>query len=510
MVRWFRAEPVSLLALSIAIAAQPSAASAQFEQQPDEQPTVAPATGQEITDPQPVSMAPPQAEEPAQEVTETIVVTGSRIPRPNLTAISPITVVGQVEVQLEGAILAEEILNQLPQVAPSQGVFISNSATGTATVDVRNLGAARTLVLINGRRLGPGDPGTPVADLNIIPPTLIQRVEVLTGGATSVYGSDAVSGVINFILDTRLSGLRVDGQASVFQHENHSETGIREALERRGFPFPSGNSVDGGRQDINLAYGRGFFDDRAHVTLYAGYKHIEELRQDSRDYSACTAAVNPRDRTILQCGGSFAAFPGNFVTNFDVFTLGPDRTFEPGFTLFNFGPWNFYQRPTDRWTAGGFADAEISSAVNPYIEVMWLNDRSLAQIAPTANFGNTSTINCDNPLLSEQQRSLVCFDGNFVGQNVLFDNQGNVVEVIGEPIPFIDPVTGETYSGEICKSSGAPSNSAAASRTCATRRSGPLAESRAMSGTESPMTRASSIIARKWPTPTSMTFRCRV
>jgi len=78
------------------------------------------------------------------------------------------------------------------------------------------------LCRLGGRRLGPGDPTQPAADLNIIPPTLIKRVEIVTGGASSVYGSDAVSGVINFILDTRLDGIRIDGQTSVFQHDNRN------------------------------------------------------------------------------------------------------------------------------------------------------------------------------------------------------------------------------------------------------------------------------------------------
>lgn len=431
---------VSLVALGIAIAAHPASA-----QQPDEQPAEALATGAETGEEQPASMAPPDGEGPAQEITRTIVVTGSRIPRPNLTAVSPVTVVGDEEVKLEGAILAEELLNQLPQVAPSQGSFINNGATGTATVDLRNLGAARTLVLINGRRLGPGDPTSPVADLNIVPTSLIQRVEVLTGGASSVYGSDAVSGVVNFILDTRLNGLRIDGQASVFQHDNRDGSGLVEAIDRRGFAYPSGNTVDGGRRDINAAYGKSFLDGRGHVTLYAGYRKLAELRQDARDYSACAAQVNQRDNTLLECGGSAASFPGNFFTNFGAFQIGPDRTFRPGFNRFNFAPWNFYQRPGERMTAGGFADLELGPAINPYVEAMYLDDRSLAQFAPSASFGSTQSINCDNPLLSDQQRSLVCFSGNFIGEFPIFDNDGNLIGVEGSPVPFIDPVTGDTY-----------------------------------------------------------------
>ena len=170
--------------------------------------------------------------------------------------------------------MVEELLNRLPQVAPSQGAFISNGSTGTATVDLRNLGAERTLVLINGRRLGPGDPFSADPDINLIPTTLLERVEILTGGASSVYGSDAIAGVVNFILDTKLDGLRIDGQASVFQHNNRDGSGLGEALDASGFIHPKGNTVDGGRQNINLAYGTGFLDDRGHVTVYGGYRKL--------------------------------------------------------------------------------------------------------------------------------------------------------------------------------------------------------------------------------------------
>ena len=378
---------------------------------------------------------PPEEIATSDEETETIVVTGSRIPRLNLTAVSPVTVVHQDEVKREGVTLTEELLNQLPMVSPGQGIFLSGEATGTSTVDLRGVGAARTLVLVNGRRVIPGDPRDPVPDLNAIPSSLIKRVEVLTGGASSVYGSDAVAGVVNFILDTRLKGLRVEGQASIFQHDNRIGPPIRDVLLEEGLAFPRGNVADGGRQDINAAYGAGFLDGRGHVTLYAGYRKVQSVTQERRDSSACTIGAPEDAPNDLECGGSFASFPGNFFTNFHVLQIGPDRTFTPGFDPFNFAPWNYYQRPDRRYIGGGFADLEFSDSVNPYVEVMYMDDRSIAQIAPSANFANTTDINCDSPLLSEQQLSLVCFEGNFVGQ-----------ESGGAPTLFTDPVTGATYN----------------------------------------------------------------
>ena len=114
-------------------------------------------------------------------------------------------------------------------------------------------------------------------------------------------------------------------------------------------------------------------------------------------------------------------------------------------TRFNYAPWNFIQRPDKRYTAGGFANFDFSKALQAYAEVMAMKDRSSWQVGPSGDFRNTETINCDNPLLSDQQRSLICRTGNFVGETPILDDDGNLVSVIGTPTPFVDPVTGATY-----------------------------------------------------------------
>ena len=138
-------------------------------------------------------------------------VTGSRIPSANLTGTSPVTTVGAQDIKLEGVQNVENLLNNLPQVFADFGANESNGATGTATVNLRGLGAQRTLVLINGRRLPAGSPTYYPTDLNQIPAPLIERVEILTGGASAVYGSDAVSGVVNFIMKDNFQGLQIEG-----------------------------------------------------------------------------------------------------------------------------------------------------------------------------------------------------------------------------------------------------------------------------------------------------------
>src|SRR5579862_1487864 len=142
---------------------------------------------------------------------EEVVVTGSRITSPNLTAISPITSVDAGYISSSNLTRTEDILNNLPMVFAGQNSTVSNGATGTADVNLRGLGPQRTLVLVNGRRLGPGSgSGTNISDINEVPASLIERVDILTGGASSVYGADAVAGVVNFVLNTKFQGVRID------------------------------------------------------------------------------------------------------------------------------------------------------------------------------------------------------------------------------------------------------------------------------------------------------------
>ncbi|MEA3065665.1 MAG: iron complex outerrane recepter protein, partial [Sphingomonadales bacterium] len=361
----------------------------------------------------------------------------TRIPQPNLNSASPITVLNNQDVKLQGTARTEDIINSLPQSFAAQGSNISNGATGTATVNLRGLGSVRTMVLVNGRRLMPGDPRSPVPDINFIPALAVDRIDVLTGGASSVYGADAVSGVVNFIMDTDFEGIRMDAQYSFFDHVNNDDPGgIREGNAARGFNVPTGHRADGGTVDASMVIGAGFDDGRGHVTAYATYRRQHSVLQRDRDYSFCSAAsLTAAQVTTLgrqfNCGGSATSANGTFFTNVGNFQVGPNRTFIPGSTPFNFAPYNYYQRPDERYTFGAFANYEINDGLKPYLEVMFMDDRSVAQIAPSGNFFNTTTINCDNPLLSAQQRAIVCSPANLVNNNpapgpdVFIDQNGN-------------------------------------------------------------------------------------
>src|SRR5206468_10092010 len=214
----------SVVATEIALAIM--AAQIAYAQQPPEQ--AAPAA-------QPARTA-------AAEQVERIEITGTRIPQVNVEGPSPVTTLNAQDIKFDGHAKAEDLLNQLPQVFTSQGSASSNGATGTANVNLRNLGPTRNLVLVNGRRLPPGSPRSGsdsyAADLNQIPAPLIQRVELLTGGASAVYGSDAISGVVNFIMNDRFEGLQIDVDRSFYNHQQHNST-VSDVVAARAATNPS-------------------------------------------------------------------------------------------------------------------------------------------------------------------------------------------------------------------------------------------------------------------------------
>lgn len=376
-----------------------------------------------------------QAEEaaPAAEETDAIIVTGSRIPQANLITTSPVTQITADDITTAGVTRVEDLTNQLPQVFAAQGANTSNGATGTAQVNLRGLGANRNLVLINGRRMPYGSPLSAPADLNQIPGALVERVEVVTGGASAVYGSDAITGVVNFIMRDDFEGFRLDGQYGFYQHNNDSDDGyIRQVIAGRNatnpsqFALPEDNVVDGYSKEISLLFGASTADGRGNITAYASYRSNDAVLQRDRDYSACaignpsTAAVAgvPAGAVHWNCGGSATSVPGYFYFGNQTNPgIGPAHTinyatgqfiqFTPN-NVYNFGPLNYFQRPDERYSGGAFARYEINKHAEVFGELMFSEYRSVAQIAPTGNFFNTNTINCNNPLLTASMASAIC------------------------------------------------------------------------------------------------------
>ncbi|MBA4286639.1 MAG: TonB-dependent receptor [Xanthomonadaceae bacterium] len=339
-------------------------------------------------------------------------VTGSRIKSPNLTSNAPVTVIGKEELKFQGTTRVEDLLNNIPAAFAGQGGNLSNGADGTATVDLRNLGPARTLVLIDGKRVQPGVPGDTAADLNFIPAQLIQSVEILTGGASAIYGSDAISGVVNFTMAKDFEGVRVDYQRSGYQHTNNNSVG--QIVETRGFPTPDKNQFDGQGHQLSITLGVNSADGKGNATVYASYLQLDPVTQDRRDFSACT--FNNLGSSNYACAGSGTTFPSQlFVFDPDTFeflgSFTPDptrdglRPYVGARDAFNFAPFNFYQRNQERYGLGSFAHYKFNDAVDVYTQLMFNDTRTNAVIAPSGIFGLTVNVTPDNPFLTPGQRT---------------------------------------------------------------------------------------------------------
>ncbi|MEY4056458.1 MAG: hypothetical protein RL519_1793 [Pseudomonadota bacterium] len=198
---------------------------------------------------------------------DAIVVTGSRIARPNIEAPSPVTVVSQEQIQLAGTTTVETLLNELPMVIPGN-TRVSNNAGGQnfSTLDLRGLGPQRTLILLDGERL-PASSTSGVVDIAQIPTGLIKRVDVVTGGATAVYGSDAIAGVVNFVLNNNYQGMELTAQSGI------SEGG-------KGFNY-----------NFSGMFGSNFADGRGNLTVYASYTRRNAVGQGEMDYSRISGAI---------------------------------------------------------------------------------------------------------------------------------------------------------------------------------------------------------------------------
>jgi iron complex outermembrane receptor protein len=346
------------------------------------------------------------------EVSE-IVVTGTRIPSPNLTSIAPVTTIGNADIKAQGVTRIEDITNSLPQVFAGQGSSITNGATGAATVNLRGLGANRTLVLIDNRRLMPGDPTnslTVAADLNFIPAALVERVDVLTGGASATYGADAVAGVVNFVMLKNFEGVRLDAQYDGYQHDNNNSTGqtalrtaAATAIIPSQFAIP-GNQFGGEGSEVSVVIGVNAPDGKGNVTAYATYRQNNAILEGARDFSACTLATSAAG---FGCSGSGTAYParvGSFLVDPTTF-----NTFRPRVAtdVFNFGPANFFVRPDERYNLGAFAHYEIAPWATAYMDAMFMDDLSTAQIASGGIFASTFSVNCANPFLTAQEKGLL-------------------------------------------------------------------------------------------------------
>jgi iron complex outermembrane recepter protein len=399
----------------------------------------------------------PAAAEPA--VSE-VVVTGSRIPQPNMTSTSPIQVVTSQEIKQTGTTDISTLINTLPQQFQNSVADFSNttnpltSAGGLSTADLRGLGPQRTLVLVDGRRLGVGDASTlnpnPAPDLDQIPAPLVERIDVVTGGASAVYGSDAVAGVVNFIMKHNFQGLQIDGQYGIDQHDNHNS--LMQGLEKAAdFNAPNGSVWNGQNREVSIIAGTNLEGNKGNVTGYFVYYNANPVSQGSRDFSGCLMHVgtstNPNIIDTPFCDGSpnsnlyapsFNAFGAAYsVVGHQLLPYPQAGSVPP--PLFNSSPYQYLSRGDTRYTAGFSSHYDINDYIRPYVDFNYMNDRSQVQIGPGALFFGSNPfnpsgtggwlVNCTpaNPLLSPQEVATLCQSANFAGATDL----NNVDVLIG-------------------------------------------------------------------------------
>jgi outer membrane receptor protein involved in Fe transport len=417
--------------------------------------------------PDPPILAP--AEQPAPQLAE-VVVTGSRIPVPaNISATSPTTILTNQEIQLQGHTDITDVINALPQNIIGTGQDFGNTSSpltatgGFSTVDLRGLGPQRTLVLVNGRRLGAGDPSTSnqnvAPDIDQIPAPLIERVDVVTGGASATYGSDAIAGVVNFILKKDFQGIQLDGQYGFSQHDQHNsyaEDLLSHEDPISGFTAvtpPTGSIRDGYRHDLSMLMGTNFADGNGNITGYFVYHNQQPVTAYARDFSDCELYSRPQFTAVgpftgVDCYGSSnsnsfspetpgAAGAGNRYTVVGSSLLPWPQAASSPPAIYDFNEYEYLQREDKRYQAGFLAHDDINDYVKPYMEFGWMDDRTQAVVAPSGLFignypftsDNNELINCSNPLLSPQERSLICTPAQIAGDTANPGSAGNSADV---------------------------------------------------------------------------------
>ncbi len=394
-----------------------------------------PALAQEQT------AATDQGEAPIQEV----VVTGSRIAGPNIVATSPTQVVTAADIQASGKTDIDDIILQLPQnIDAGLGQDLGNrtsgltTAGGVATADLFGLGPNRTLVLVDGIRLGIGSPNTfilqPAPDLDQIPSFLLERVDVVTGGASATYGSDAIAGVINFITKKNFEGIQVDGQVGANYHTQNNTGNVDSLLTAFGVTPDRGSSFDGQNRQFDIVVGTNFADGKGNVTAFASYFDTDPVTGAQRDWDQCqlNPVFNDAGTAVTDraCGGSSnsnfinpAAGPNANNGPYSVVgnTFVPQGAVPPGTSppvSFNSQPYIYLTRGDTRYSAGFLAHDEITDWAQPYMQFYFTDDRTHQAVAPGAIFvgenvfdplgGGYYYTNCSNPLLSAQEASTLC------------------------------------------------------------------------------------------------------
>ena len=318
----------------------------------------------------------------AAEPIEQIIVTGSRIPRRDALSISPIVTLDRTEMELAGTTEIRRLLNDLPQVDPALDAGTSNAFGGESFVNLRALGSNRTLVLLNGRRY-PSQGNNGSVDVNALPPAVVERIEIITGGASAVYGSDAVAGAVNFVLRNDFEGL---------------ESRLQYGVTDRG---------DADTWQFDVAWGIAFAGGRGHVTLVGDYFRRNEVFQDARAFSRTPIIGDDTTGQLLEFG-TFAT-PAGAVAGFGLFhTFEPDGTPRPFVEpddRASLAAYNPLLTAMERYSGHVFGRYELTTDLAVRVEMTLA--RSMPEQKVADQFLDFVTINADRPDITPEFRQLL-------------------------------------------------------------------------------------------------------
>lgn len=362
----------------------------------------------------------------AQEELSEITVTGSRIIRQDYEATSPIVTISAETFEQQGVVNAEQLVNTLPQVVPSFSSGNNNPGGGQAWIDLRGLGSVRTLVLVDGKRMTPADAlaGGRV-DINTIPTGLIERVEIISGGASAVYGSDAIAGAVNFILKKSFDGVEFGGQYGMSELSD-AQTASYDVTMGSDLAEGRGNVVIFGSFDERDALGKGerpFSRQAVSLTsffpmggYFGGANVPSQAAVDSlfAGYGVAAGSVLATDTFAFNDDGTVFATSASGATVVQNYRGDPNHidvasNFFPGRYSYNFEPWNKLIIPQDRVSIGAMGSFTVSDKVEAYTRVLFTNYSSQTALAPSpaptgSNFTNLAagaffTVPVSNPFV---------------------------------------------------------------------------------------------------------------
>ncbi|HZD52216.1 MAG TPA: TonB-dependent receptor, partial [Woeseiaceae bacterium] len=378
--------------------------------------------------------------EPGAKIEE-IFVTGTRIQDPNFAAASPITAIGSEELELKQTPNIERVFRDLPITIPGDGENVNNGTAGQATVDLRGLGPQRMLILMDGKRLAPYDING-IVSTDVIPVIMLQRVEVVTGGASAVYGSDAMSGAVNFVLREDFEGVELE--------YGFSDT-------------DSGQAVGGGGEStnyINALFGFNFDDDRGNFMLGGGHTDRGAVLLADREFGIFGVASStgsglgaPPPRPEAGCSGntdlttahssgvgSTTAIPATLnLRSGNSYQFRDDGSLVLGeCARFNFNPFNYFQTPQDRWQATAIVNYDVTENLEAYARASFSNNTSAFQIAPSGTFGSAFTIPVMNPFFNDAARQTIINDLTTGAGAFVTETSDRIAEIQALPSPTAD------------------------------------------------------------------------